>query len=377
MGICFLHTSDWQLGMTRHFLSDGAQERYTQARFDAIRAMGRIVKEEKCQFILVCGDTFESNQVDRKTVSRALEALKDIPVPVYLLPGNHDPLNAASVYHSSTFTDKKPSHVCVIENSDPIKVLDEVEIVGAPWLSKRPAINPVDEVLRALNSSPSVTRICIAHGGVDQFTPDKEAPGIIPVAALEKVLEEGKIHYVALGDRHSLTSLGSSERIWYSGTPESTDFSELQSGFVQVVEIDEGRVYTKAIQIGQWQFMEMGRVDLNTSEDIEALRKTLEGVERKELTVIRMNLFGALSLSLFGKLERDLIVVKDVFGACDIRDNELLVIPEDIDFTSLGFSGFAETTVKKLRDQMNEGKEDSIAARDALMLLLQLTKEAA
>ena len=106
--IRFLHTSDWQLGMTRHFLSEGAQERYSQGRFDAIRTMGRIAKEKKCQFMLVCGDAFESNQVDRKTVARALEALKDVPVPVYILPGNHDPLNAASVYRSSTFIDRKP-----------------------------------------------------------------------------------------------------------------------------------------------------------------------------------------------------------------------------------------------------------------------------
>ncbi|MFH1743057.1 MAG: metallophosphoesterase, partial [bacterium] len=95
MNLRFLHTSDWQLGMTRHFLAEGAQERYSQARFDAIRTMGRIAKDEECQFMLVCGDVFESNQVDRKTVARALEALKDVPVPVFILPGNHDPLNAA------------------------------------------------------------------------------------------------------------------------------------------------------------------------------------------------------------------------------------------------------------------------------------------
>ena len=93
MSLRFLHTSDWQLGMTRHFLSEGAQERYSQARFDAIRTMGRVAKDEKCQFMLVCGDAFESNQVDRKTVARALEALKEVPVPVFILPGNHDPLN--------------------------------------------------------------------------------------------------------------------------------------------------------------------------------------------------------------------------------------------------------------------------------------------
>lgn len=28
--IRFLHTADWQLGMTRHFFSDGVQEKYSQ-----------------------------------------------------------------------------------------------------------------------------------------------------------------------------------------------------------------------------------------------------------------------------------------------------------------------------------------------------------
>ena len=73
--IRFLHTADWQLGMTRHFFSEGVQERFAQSRFDAIRELGRIAKEEDCRFMVVCGDVFESNLVDRKTVSRALEAL--------------------------------------------------------------------------------------------------------------------------------------------------------------------------------------------------------------------------------------------------------------------------------------------------------------
>src|SRR4030042_3749030 len=114
--IRFLHTSDWRVGMTRHFLSEGAQERFSQARFDAIRTLGRVAKEERCQFMLVCGDAFESNQGDSRMVARALEALKDVPVPVYLLPGNNDPLNAASVYRSSIFIERKPAHVHVIQS---------------------------------------------------------------------------------------------------------------------------------------------------------------------------------------------------------------------------------------------------------------------
>ena len=104
--IRFLHTGDWQLGMTRHFFSEGVQERFAQSRFDAIRRLGQIAKEENCDFMVVCGDVFEFNFVDQKTVVRACEALKDVSVPVYLLPGNHDPLNAASVFRNEMFLDK-------------------------------------------------------------------------------------------------------------------------------------------------------------------------------------------------------------------------------------------------------------------------------
>ena len=89
----FLHTGDWHLGMTRSFLSEGVQERFSQSRFDSVRELGRIAKQEDCQFMVVCGDVFDSNLVDKKTVSRAIETLKAVPIPVYLLPGNHDLLN--------------------------------------------------------------------------------------------------------------------------------------------------------------------------------------------------------------------------------------------------------------------------------------------
>jgi len=375
--IRFLHTSDWQLGMTRHFLADDSQERYTQARFDAIRTLGRIAKEEQCNCMIVCGDAFESNQVDRKTVARALEALKDVPVPIYMLPGNHDPLNVASVYRSSTFVERKPTHVQVIGNTEPIMLGEGVEIIGAPWLSKRPAINPLEELLASLAPTEGVIRICLGHGIVDQFTPDKDAPGVLSVATLERTISEGKVHFIALGDRHSLTRIGGGERIWYSGTPESTDFPEMESGYAQIVEINGDSVTTKAVQVGQWNFIEKERVDLNTVEDIEALRAFLEGIERKDLIVVRLNLVGCLSLSLIERLQDYFAHAKDVFGAFVVREEELMVIPDDADFENLGFSGFADMTIKKLRDLLVVESERGSTARDALMLLLRLARGAA
>jgi len=373
--IRFVHTSDWQLGMTRYFLSEEAQARYTQARFDAIRTMGRTAKEKQCQFMLVCGDSFESNQVDRKTVARAIEVLKEVTVPVYLLPGNHDPLNAASVYHSSTFIEKKPAHVHIIENTEPVPVGEGFELVGAPWLSKRPNGNPIIDLLNALPPTVGIKRICVGHGIIDIFTPDKEAENVIAVSKLEAAISEGKVHFIALGDRHSLTKVGYGNRIWYSGTPESTDFCEGHSGFCQIVTMDGADVTTEEVKIGQWNFIEE-LVDLNTNDDVESLWKKLEDIPNRERSVVKLDLKGSLTLSLHGVLQNHILAAKDVLAGSVINKDDLLVIPNDTDFTELAFSGFADATVKRLRNKIDQGGPEGAVARDAFMLLLRLSKEA-
>ena len=374
--IRFLHTSDWQLGMTRYFLSEEAQARYTQARFDAIQTMGRTAKEKQCQFMLVCGDSFESNQVDRKTVARAIEALKEVTIPVYLLPGNHDPLNAASVYHSSTFIEKKPAHVHIIENTEPVPVGEGFELVGAPWLSKRPNGNPIVDLLNALPPAVGIKRICVGHGIVDIFTPDKDAENVIAVSKLEAAISEKKVHFIALGDRHSLAKMGSGDRIWYSGTPESTDFREDHSGFCQIVNLDGDHVTTEEVKIGQWSFIEE-LVDLNAAADVESLHKKLEDIPNREHSVVKLVLKGSLTLSLHGVFQNHILAAKDVLAGSVINEDNLLVIPNDTDFTNLGFSGFADATVKRLRDKIDQGGPEGSVARDAFMLLLRLSREAA
>ena len=368
----FLHTSDWQLGMTRHLFSEGAQERFNQARFDAIRSLGRIAAEANCQFVVVCGDAFESNQVDRKTVARALEALKEVSVPVWILPGNHDPLNEASVYSSKSFVQGKPANVNVISDATPIQVDHNVELVGAPWLSKRMPVNPFYEATKSLEPLPGVTRIVLAHGIVDLFTPKKDDPGVLTADSLERVVEDGKVSFVALGDRHSRTKIGAGDRIWYAGTPEVTDFGEGETGYVQIVELDGDRVVATPALVGQWRFVEKDRIDINCSEDIEALRSMLESIERKEQTVLRLNLVGSISLTQEAILQQFLSTIGDVFASFQISDDELLVLPDDADFSGLDLSGFAEATVRQMREKMiGEGMERR-TARDALALLVRL-----
>lgn len=83
----FLHTADWQLGMTRHFLRAEAQARFSQARLDAVRSIGQLAVEEGCEFVVVCGDVFESNQVDRQVLARAFDAMGVTPEVTFYLGG--------------------------------------------------------------------------------------------------------------------------------------------------------------------------------------------------------------------------------------------------------------------------------------------------
>ncbi len=208
----FIHTADWQLGMTRRFLDTEAQARFSQARIESIRSIGRLATEHECPFVVVCGDVFETNYVDRQVVVRALDAMAEAPlVDFYLLPGNHDPITASSVFTSQTFTSRKPANVHVLDSVGPHEVADGVEILAAPWASKAQLSDLVMHAVVTVPASNGI-RIVVGHGAVDTLSPDANDPSVIVQADAEAAIADGRIQYVALGDRHSTTDVGSTCR---------------------------------------------------------------------------------------------------------------------------------------------------------------------
>ena len=133
----FVHTADWQLGMTRHFLAGEAQPQYSAARRDAVAGLGPLASQAGAEFVVVAGDVFEDNQLAPKVISQSLEAMRAIGIAVYLLPGNHDPLDASSVYTSALFIAECPANVQVLDRPGVREVRPGLQIVAAPWRSKR------------------------------------------------------------------------------------------------------------------------------------------------------------------------------------------------------------------------------------------------
>ena len=374
----FIHTADWQLGMTRHFLSGEAQPRFSGARLDAVRRIGELAVEEGCEFVVVCGDVFESNQIDRQVLVRTLDVMASTPqVTFYLLPGNHDPLDAASIYRSGRFREHKPENVVVLENSQPVPVADGIELVAAPWTSKRPLCDLVDQAC-ALREPTEALRIVAGHGALDTRSPDADNPALIALARLEERIESGEIHYVALGDRHSTTNEGTSGRVWYSGAPEPTRYDEIDPGNVLVVELDRSRVQVENRRVGTWVFRSNER-DLTSDADIDALQEWLAALEDKERTIVKLSLVGQVSIAQNARLDRLLDGFADLLAALQTweRRSNLVVVPDDSDIESLRLSGFAHDALRDLQDLAQSADESAaVTARDALALLHRLVRPA-
>lgn len=366
--VTFIHTADLQLGMGRRFLAAEAQARFTHARIEVLRVLGGLATAEDCEFVVVGGDVFESNQLDRQVLVRALEALADVPVPVYLLPGNHDPLDAASIYRSPAF--RPPPNVVVLDSPGVVVVRPGVELVAAPWTSKRPLADVLGSVVNGLAPAPAGTvRIAVGHGAVDSLSPDRDNPALISVAGLERALADGRLHYVALGDRHSTTSVGPSGRVWYSGAPEATDFDEVDPGNALVVSVDAAECTVSPRHVGRWRFVQ-SRFSVDGTDDVVALQAWLAGLPSKAETIVRVHLAGAVSLAERARLDSVLEEAAPSFAALDVW-GEVLAAPDDADIALLGLSGFAEAAVSELEDA------DDDEAADAVSLLYRLSRGAA
>lgn len=369
----FIHSADWQLGMTRHFLSEEAQARFSQARIDAIRTIGQVARDSAAAFVVVSGDVFETNRVDPRTVRRALEALAEVPVHVFLLPGNHDPLDAASVYRSPTFLSGRPANVTVLEDQTPHTVAPGVEVIGGPWMSKRPLCDLVADACAGLEPRPGLVRVLVAHGAADELIAFDD-PAAVHVAAAEAAIADGRLAYVALGDRHVPTVVGASGRIRYSGTPEATDYEELDLGNVLVVEIaDDGSCAVTTTPTGTWRFVRR-RFDLDGGSGVDELARWLDAQPAKDRTVVKLTLVGTIPLSASARLHDLLAHHRDLYAAIEEWDRhmDLVVRPDDDDFADLALSGFARTTVEELRARAAAGDDDAQVARDALALLVRL-----
>lgn len=367
--VTFIHSADWQLGMARAYLSDEAQARFTGDRVGTIRTIGELAKKEDAQFIVVAGDVFEHASLPPRDIWRAFEAMSEVSLPIFLLPGNHDPLGPGSIWTGKDTLSSKPDNVTILDREGLFDAVPGVEIIAAPWYSKHPGRDPITGVLDSLEPTEK-TRILVAHGMLDILDPDRESLTRVDTEALRAAVTNGLIDYAALGDRHICWIDDVTGAVNYSGTHETTSPREQTRGTVLSVTLDNGTVETARHEVGIWLHRDIKR-HISSMADIDLLKADLSEITQKDCAIIRTGLTGTLSMAAGAALDQLIEDQQQIFASLYPwdRHTDIVIIPDDDDEDALGLSGFAADALAELRDLAREG---DATASNALKLLYRL-----
>lgn len=371
----FLHTADWQIGMKAAHVGE-AGVRVREERLAAARRVVEAARKAGAQFMLIAGDIFEDNGVDRVLVQKVADILAGFASPVYVIPGNHDPLTPGSVWEHPVW-----------RSTDNVRVLREektVEVPGGflfpcPAQEKHSAKDPTAWIK---TSEGKGIRIGIAHGtveGIHQEEPDYPIPRDAAIRA--------GLDYLTLGHWHSTTTYAAQDgavRMAYSGTHETTKFGERDSGNALLVEIPGPGAppVITPVRIGGlvWTVIEE---ELRVSGDLARLRERIEAIEAPGSTLLEIRIAGLLPAVDREEIVRmrEILASRFLFGrveALRVRPS-----PEDENWVAGLPAGVLREAGDKLRELADpqysglrpEGVSPAVASR-ALLELYALISEA-
>jgi DNA repair exonuclease SbcCD nuclease subunit len=182
----------------------------------SLRSVLATARAVRADVVLLAGDTFENNQLSLAILERARGLLADADLPVVMLPGNHDPALADSVFVRGGFAELPNVRVLGVthEEAVPFPAFD-LEIWGhahLDYFSMAP--------LRGPRRRSTRWQVAMAHGHYEP--PETRANPLRPswVFSDEEIAATGA-DYLALGHWDRPMRVGNGVvPAYYSGSPE-------------------------------------------------------------------------------------------------------------------------------------------------------------
>jgi len=291
----FLHTADWHLGKKYVKLGEKAEEA-RKIRIKSAENLLENAKSKNVDFVIISGDLFDNNDVDRNLTYKVTKILAKInPTPIYILPGNHDPLTLDSLYLDPVWDSVQ--NVEILKDYSPLELPDiNVTLYPCPLKQKRSNNDPTEDI-KVLDESISIG---IAHGNVE-IVEDGNFP-INPQRA-----EKSGLDYLALGDWHSFNGYKCSDgivRTVYPGTPETTNFKEKSSGTAAIVAIDSHKSdpNIQKLDTGLLKWMTIPK-NVHGIQDIQIMENELKNFSNPNHHVLKFSLKGTLDQEAYNYLE--------------------------------------------------------------------------
>jgi DNA repair exonuclease SbcCD nuclease subunit len=392
----FLHAADLHLGLRVTRFSKEVNDKVREARFRALDSVLTAARTQQVEMLIVAGDLFDDNHIEATTSRRAWEMLESLGMPVYVLPGNHDPLTPDSVWQRPPWNQAQGGLVQVARHPEPISARGDVALFPCPLFRKTSFDDPTAWIPRREPGDKSI-RIGIAHGSLrdrDNLPADDHL--------IDRcVADERGLDYVALGHWHRpsrhLDRQGAIRTV-YPGVHEPMRFPE-SAGFqigwtpysnaVGELFADDGRgrvvcvglegagaePVLKEIDVGYLQWSEEVH-RLESEDDLSRLIRTLAERPNLERRLLRLRLEGIVSAKALVRLDELEDGVLRSYCWAELNADRLHGAPGDEELRSVVGSGVLRAVYHRLREEETSPDEGARqrAAR-SLLVLYRLAQE--
>lgn len=198
------------------------------------RALLQHVMQHEPQLFLLPGDLFDSNRASRDTIEWCMQALAELPIPVVMIPGNHDCLVPGGIFMEHDFS-KVPNVEMLLSQEGELLELPRLGAVvwGKGMVEHEPEYSP-------LQGLPAPRGDCwnLAMGHGIYVGREGMSYRSSPVEARQ--IGESGYDYIALGHHHALLDVShNGTAAFYCGAP--VPISHEKKGTYLIIDLVDGQ----------------------------------------------------------------------------------------------------------------------------------------
>jgi DNA repair exonuclease SbcCD nuclease subunit len=390
--LSLLHAADLHLGLRLTRFDPATAKKIREARFEALDNLlnhaQRLAASGTLDFLLIAGDLFDDHAVDAEVARRAFKIFDEkSPVPVYVIPGNHDPLLAGGVWDREPWCNAAAGRVRLLRRREPVSVGPNALLFPCPVERK----TSMDDSTAWIVPGDSGIRIGVAHGSL-KVRADLPADDHL---IARHAAHERRLDYLALGHWHSRQTFPDPdgiERTAYSGVHEPMRFqgsAELRgwapysTGGARDDFLDSGRGEALYVQIAApgappkiepinvgcltWQEEERR---INSEQELGDLINEIANRPDLSHRLLRLKLTGVLPASVMLRLGELTNVLEGRYLLGELDSQALHMEPTEAEVEEVAGQGILRRVLDKVREETNDADpaRRRLAERSFLLL---------
>ena len=265
--IKLIHGADFHLDSPFSGLApDQAAQRRREQR-ELLARLAQLAREREADLVLLSGDLVDGRQTYRETAQALSRTLGEIPCPVLISPGNHDPYTGKALYAALDW----PENVHIF-STEALERVEFSELKCAVYGNAFVSFRREDDPLAGFQAQgpEGWTRLAVLHGEVEG------GGGYAPISRTS--IAGSGLDYLALGHIHQYSGLQrEGNTFWaYPGCPEGRGFDETGDKGVLYVEAEPGNCRVEFVPLCRRRYRILEADVTGGADPLEAAQAVLD-----------------------------------------------------------------------------------------------------